>query len=501
MKHLFAFVTAVATTAASVLAAAPESSKPNIIVILSDDQGYGDCSAYPQHASDVNTPNMDAIAKAGALFTNGYVSAPVCSPSRTGLITGRYQQRFNKEAGWRAAMPERATSIAEHLRDLGYATMMIGKNDFGFHLPSKADRRYPINHGYDRVLGFDSHAHDYYLLTKDIEDRAIRPHEGPSANVGPLDFDKGTKDFPDAYTTDLFTDAAIDFAKENVAAHKPFFVYLAHNAVHDLVEQVPQKYLDRYNLKSIPLYDPSMGSYLDYYHRYNTIGEYVDETAMRKYYLANLACLDDSIGRVVAAIDKLGVADNTLVVFLADNGASVNSGGNSSPLRGSKFTTFEGGIRVPMMIKWPGKVKPGQTIDDPAISLDLLPTLVEAAGGAIKPEEQVDGVSLLPRVQGIEDESLSGRTLYWKFLKQWAVRRGDWKLVAASQPEGKHGTVSWLLRGPVSKQPQLFNLKDDPAEQKDVSKDHPEIVKELTDSYRTWESCHGEWGYGEPGKY
>lgn len=444
---------------------------------------------------------MDRLASAGALFTNAYVSAPVCSPSRTGLISGRYQERFNKEAGWRNALPEKATTIAEHLHALGYATMMIGKNDFGMHLPSKDDRRYPMNHGYDHLLGFDSHAHDYFLLTRDIEQKAKDPHKGPSANVGPLDFDRTEKSFPNAYTTDLFTDAAIDFAKTSAAQHKPFFVYLAYNAVHDLVEQVPVKYLDPFGLKPIPLYDPSMGSYLDYYHLYNTIGDHVNETDMRKYYLANLACLDDHVAKVLGALDQLGVADNTLVVFISDNGASVNSGGSSAPLRGSKFTTFEGGIRIPLIIKWPGKVKPGQVINDPAISLDLLPTAVQAAGDVIKPEESIDGLSLLPRIEDSQDEYLSGRTLYWKFLKQWAVRRDDWKLVVATQPRGKHGDASWLLKGPVSDQPQLFNLKDDPSEQKDLSKDHPEIVKELHDSYQTWESHHGEWGYGEPGKY
>ncbi len=500
MKYLFALI-AVIGSIVPAFAAAPTTapSKPNIVFILADDLGYGDCSAMPHHAEDIHTPNIDTIAAKGALFTNGYVSAPVCSPSRTGIITGRYQERFNKEAGWRNAMPQRATTIAEHLRDLGYATMMIGKNDFGLHLPSKEDRRYPLNHGYDHVLGFDTHAHDYFELTLEIESKAIRPHEGPSANVGPLDFDKGTKDFPNGYTTDIFTSAAIDFAKTNAEQKKPFFIYLAYNNVHDLVEQSPAKYLDPYGLKPIPLYDPSMGSYLDYYHRYNSIGEYVNESDMRKYYLANLASLDEHVGQVLDALEKMGVSDNTLIVFLSDNGAAVNSGGNATPLRGSKYTTFEGGIRAPLMVKWPGKIKTGQTIEDPAISLDLLPTFVEAAGGAIKPEEQIDGVSLLPRVQGVSDESLSGRTLYWKFIKQWAIRRGDWKLVVANQPKGKH--VAWLITGPTSKEPQLFNLKEDPAEQKDLSKDHPEVVKELMDAYQSWDSHNGEWGAGEPAKY
>jgi arylsulfatase A-like enzyme len=473
---------------------------PNIVLIIADDQGYGDCSAYPNHAPDIRTPHIDSIARTGVTFTQGYVSAPVCSPSRTGLITGRYQQRFNKEAGWRAALPERATTVAEHLRRLGYATMMIGKNDFGLHV-SKDDRRYPMNHGYDRHLGFEAHAHDFYLHTRDIEQRAKDPH-GPSANVGPLDVDRGQQDFPDAYTTELFTDTAIDFAKTNVAAKKPFFVTVSHNAVHDIVQQSPQKYLDRYGLKAIPLYDPSMGSYLDYYHVYNRIGK-TSEADMRKYYLANLACLDDNVGRLLGALDGLGVADNTLVVYMSDNGSSPNTGGNSTPLRGSKFTLFEGGLRVPFLMKWPAKIKPAQTLAEPVISLDLLPTFVEAAGGAIKPEDQIDGVSLLPRTTDAADRQRAERTLYWKHLKQWGVRRGDWKLVLATQPSHKEkgGNASWLLQGPVSDAPQLFNLKSDPAEQTDLSTAHPEIVKELTETYRTWESRHGEWGHGESGKY
>ncbi|HZZ43420.1 MAG TPA: sulfatase-like hydrolase/transferase [Tepidisphaeraceae bacterium] len=473
--------------------------RPNILLIIADDQGYGDCSIYPEHAADVKTPKMDEIGKAGAVFTDGYVTAPVCSPSRTGMITGRYQERWNVEAGWRTALPERATTIAEHLRALGYATMMIGKNDFGMHLPSKEDRRYPMNHGYDHLLGFEAHAHDYFLLTSKIEKEANHPHD-VSANVGPLDFDRTEKDFPGAYTTDLFTDAAIDFAKTNVAAHKPFFTYLAYNAVHDLVEQTPKKYLDLYGVKPIPLYEPSMGSYLDYYHIYNKLGK-VNETDMRKYYLADLACLDENVGRLLGALDQMGIAENTLVVFISDNGGSPNTGGNCRPLRGSKFTTFEGGVRIPFMIKWPGKIKGGQMISEPAMSIDLLPTFVEAAGGTIKPEEEIDGVSLLGRAEGKEDDSLSGRTLYWKFLKQWAIRRGEWKLVVGKQSVHKTVEASWVLGGPDSDKPQLFNLKSDVAEQKDVSQEHPEIVKELTESYKKWEGRHGEWGHGEPGKY
>ena len=148
------------------LFASDATTQPNILLIVADDLGYGDCSAYATHASDISTPNIDRIAHAGVCFSSGYVTAPVCSPSRTGLISGRYQQRFDKAAGWRTTLPHSATTIAEHLHSAGYATMMIGKNDFGQHLPSKQDRRYPINHGYDHHLGFETHAHDYFLLDR-----------------------------------------------------------------------------------------------------------------------------------------------------------------------------------------------------------------------------------------------------------------------------------------------------------------------------------------------
>jgi len=466
------------------------ATPPNILLLIADDLGYGDCSAYPTHAADISTPNIDRIGQNGVRFSAGYVTAPVCSPSRTGLISGRYQQRFDSAAGWRTTLPHSATTIAEHLHAAGYATMMIGKNDFGQHLPSKQDRRYPMNHGYDHHLGFETHAHDYFLLTRDIEQRATDPH-GESPNVGPLDFDRDVKEFASGYTTDIFTDAGISFIRDN-ATKRPFFLVVAYNAVHDLVEQVPPKYLERYHVAPIPRYEPAMGSYKDYYQTYNHLGK-VSETDMRRFYLANLACLDDNVARLLETLDQLKMTHNTMIVFMSDNGGAPASGGNNQPLRASKYTTYEGGLRVPFIISWPAKIKAKETIDEPVSSLDLLPTFA-AAAGASPTGASIDGTNLLPRLTSdAPSTDLANRVLYWKFQKQWAIRRGDWKLVRANPvPNHPGGNDSWIKGGPRSSEPQLFNLKDDVAEQHDLAANHPDLMNELQTLYQKWEATHGE---------
>ncbi|HEX8520929.1 MAG TPA: sulfatase-like hydrolase/transferase [Tepidisphaeraceae bacterium] len=454
---------------------------PNIVLIVSDDQGYGDCSAYPGHAPDIQTANLDRIARGGVRFSSGYVSAPVCSPSRTGLLTGRYQQRWSKQAGWVYELPKSVPTIAERLKQAGYATLYLGKNDYGHPLASREDRRYPMRHGFDQYLGFSGHAHDYFQLTREIEEQTPDPHE-TSANIGALDFNDTFKSISEGYTTDLFTDHAIEFLKSH--PDQPVFIVVAYNAVHDIVQQVPKKYLDRYGVSPIPLYDPkTMGKYVDYYNSYNRLGK-TNETEMRKYLLANLACLDENVGRLLDAMDALKQTENTLITFISDNGGSPNTGGDNRPLRASKYTLFEGGIRVPLMMRWPAQVKAGEVSDRVVSSLDLMPTFLQAAG-VNTDEMKLDGESLTSNGAG-------ERTLFWKFQKQWAVRKGDWKLVKSRQSDGKDGRVqSWIIKGPSSDKPQLFNLKDDLAEQKDVSERHPEIVKELTQAYQKWDAANG----------
>jgi len=476
------------TMAAGVVAAplaagaAAERSRPNILVIVTDDQGYADLSAYPHAAEDVRTPHMDRLAAEGVLLTHAYVSAPVCSPSRAGWNTGLYQQRWGHWR-WGAPLPAAARTLAEYLKAAGYVTGKVGKSDFGAHYHRQNVREYPLNHGYDEFLGFSSHAHDYWLLSEAVEKRTPDPH-GSSAALGPLFENRGRREYDAGYLTTIFTDAAVDFMKRHRG--DTFFLTVAYNSVHHLIHEVPEPYLRRFGVAPIPNYDPAtMGRYARYYHRYTRLGPISDDQ-MRRYYLANLACLDDHVGRLLQAVDALGLADDTLVFFFADNGGSPLTGANNRPLRGSKYILFEGGIRVPFVVRWPGRLPGGTTYPHRVSTLDILPTCLEAAGVDVPADVPLDGASMLGALGTGEPAPSSGRPMFWHFGEHWAVRDGDWKLVRTSDYTSRKPT-SQIRQGPKKGMAtRLFNLKDDPAEQRDVSGANPEAVRRLTDLYRAW---------------
>ena len=461
------------------------TAQPNILVIVTDDQGYSDLSAYAHCAADVSTPNMDRLAATGVLFTRAYVTAPVCSPSRAGWNTGRYQQRWDPDPdpGWRPGLPSDGKTIAEYLQSAGYATGKVGKNDFGRGYHRQEGREYPLNHGYDEFLGFSSHAHDYFLLSEKIEKMTPDP-DGHSAALGTLFENRGRKSFESGYITEIFTDRAIQFLERHRS--RPFFLNVAYNSIHTLVHEVPEKYLKKFGVKPIPKYDPrTMGKYVDYYDRYAQLGA-ISEEDMRKYYLANLNCLDDNIGRLLDALDRLELAGNTLVVFFSDNGGTPHGGGGNRPLRGSKSTTFEGGIRVPFMVRWPGRLAARRTYTHRVSTLDLLPTFLEAARLPADPSAKLDGESFLQAVKAGKPSPTESRPLFWLFRDRWAVLSGDWKLVKTPGPSGP--TVRQILYDgdPAEPKPALFNLKSDPAEQHDVSKLHPDVVKRLNRLFEDW---------------
>ena len=462
-----------------------DSSCPNILVIVTDDQGYGDLSAFAHHASDIHTPNMDRLATEGILCSQAYVSAPVCSPSRAGWITGRYQQRWDPKASWGPGVPDAYKTLPEYLKRVGYVTGKIGKSDFGEGYYQVGSRSFPTNHGYDDFLGFTGHGHDYFLLNEAVEKNTPDPH-GNSAQVGPLFENKNKKSYEDGYTTDIFTDRAIGFMKQH--KDNPFFLTLSYNSVHHLVHQVPKKYLDKYGVKEIPAYDPeTMGKYKQYYGKYSKLSPISDKD-MRGYFLANLNCLDDNIGRLLDAMDQMGLADDTLVIFFSDNGGSPLTGGNNRPLRGSKYIMYEGGLRVPFMVRWPGKLPAGKQYDHRISTLDILPSCLQAAGIAMKGKQDLDGTSFLDALKNNTPSPSSQKPIFWKFDGQYAVREGDWKL-CKTWDYTKRKPTSQILQGPKSKSDvQLFNIKEDLAEQKDVSKQHPEIVEKLKSLYTQWET-------------
>jgi len=458
-------------------ATANTPDKPNFLIIVTDDQGYADLSAFKHHAPDVQTPNMDRLAARGVLFSQAYVTAPVCSPSRAGWNTGRYQQRWDPKSGWSPGLPGSVPNIAEIMKSNGYATARFGKNDYGKGYHDHAAREYPLNHGYDEFLGFSAHGHDYFLLSKDIEDRTPDP-KGNSAVVGPLMHNRGSKSFEEGYLTEILTDAAIGFLNRH--QDDPFFVTLSYNSVHHLIHQVPKRYLDKYGVKEIPNYDPdTMGLYENWFKQYVTLGEITDDE-MRKYYLANLNCLDDNIGRVLDALEDLSLADNTIVILFSDNGGPPTNGAWNLPLAGSKFTLWEGGIRVPFIISRPGAPHAGETWDQPMSTLDVFPTCLLAAG--IELPNGLDGQPIPETAREIQEE----RALYWRWFDSYAVRSGDWKLLHRGGRSPREPTKGIVNRTELLQGTRLFNLREDPSESRDLAADHPQIVERLQKMFVFW---------------
>jgi arylsulfatase A-like enzyme len=457
--------------------------RPNVVVIVTDDQGYADLSAYSHAAADVSTPNMDRIAAKGLLFTRAYVTAPVCSPSRAAWNTGRYQQRWDLNLGQTPGLPKNERTIAEYFKSAGYATCKVGKNDFGQGYHSQQGREYPLNHGYDEFLGFSSHAHDNFALSEEIEKATPDPH-GHSASLGPLFDNRGRRSLESGYLTGIFTDRAVQFLESHRS--KPFFLHMAYNSVHTLVHEVPDRYVRKFGVKPIPKYDPpTMGKYVDYYDKYAQLGAISDDD-MRKYYLASLACLDDNIGRLLDALDRLKLAENTLVVFFSDNGGTQHGGGSNRPLRGTKSTTFEGGIRVPFMLRWPGKIPAGKTYSYPVSTLDILPTCLEAAGIPVAQSAKLDGQSTLQSVKTLAPPPAQHRALFWLYRDNWAVLHGEWKLVRSRDPGGPRARQVLYEGDTADAKPALFNLRKDPAEQHNVSQENPAIVERLTRLFEEW---------------
>jgi arylsulfatase A-like enzyme len=417
---------------------ASAARKPNIVLIVADDLGYGELSI--QGSKDIPTPNIDSIARNGVRFTNGYVSCPVCSPTRAGLLTGRYQQRFGHEfnpgppqqAEEDFGLPLSETTIAARLKSLGYATGMFGK----WHLGFKPEYN-PTKRGFDEFFGFLGGAHPYF----DVNGRQGNPiMRGAQAVDEP------------SYLTDAFAREAVSFIERRKS--EPFFLYLPFNAVHNPL-QAADKYLARFN-------------------------SITDQK--RKTFAAMMAAMDDAVGKVLTKLRESKLEENTLVFFIADNGGPTpqTTSGNG-PLNGFKGQTLEGGIRVPFMMQWKGKLPEGKLYEMPVIALDIHPTVVAAAGGKIPSEARLDGRNLIPYLLG-ETKGRPHDQLFWRFGDQTAIRSGDWKLVKT--------------RG--ARTPHLYNLAADIGERNDLAAKHPDKVKELQAAYDKWnaELAGPKWARG-----
>lgn len=397
---------------------------PNIVVIVSDDQGYGDSSCY-EHPPEVNTPNIDRLAAEGVRLTNGYASAYVCAPTRAGLLTGRYQQRFGfYEAGHsRDGLPLDEITIADVLREKGYATGIFGK----WHVGLDYEYR-PLQRGFDEFYGFLGHgAHDYFDLTREN----VEEHNWIYRNNTPID-DTG-------YLTVNLAREAVSFIK----AHKDeqFFCYLPFNAVHWPLQAL-QKYSDKYDTGN-----PD-----------------------RDIYMGMLECMDGAIGEVLDALKRFGLDDNTLVFFFSDNGGSKKVFANNGPLRDFKQSVYEGGIHVPFIVKWPEKLPKGTVCDEPIICLDIFPTIATAVGAKMPEGRIYDGRDMLAALRGENTAPLHDALFFNGGTGKWAVRAGRWKILSQN--------------GPV----ELYDLEEDSGETNNLALDggYPEKVAQLQAIYDNW---------------
>lgn len=393
--------------------------RPNIVVIVADDLGYADVAFNPHHPKEITTPHLDSLARQGVICRQGYVSGNVCSPTRAGLMTGRYQQRLGLYTGGEAGsgLPMTEKIFPQFLKPAGYATAQFGK----WHLGPTPEWG-PALRGFDEVFGFLGRgAHDYFRLS-DPDDPIYR-----GTNIV----------METGYLTDRLGEEASAFIARNKAL--PFFAYLAFNAVH------------------APLQAPA-----------DEIAKFGTGDKSRDTLLAMGKRMDDAIGLVVATLKKEGAWDNTLLFFFSDNGGPLAQTADNTPLRGGKHQDYEGGVRVPFLVCWPAKLKPGES-DAVVSSLDVLPTALAAAGIPAPEDKPFDGMDLIPVLGG--EAPAPARNLFWcsgSDAGWWALRSGDWKVVAQ--------------RGQV----ELFDLSKDVSEKNDLAMTMPGKLAELAGLHDAW---------------
>jgi arylsulfatase A-like enzyme len=412
------------------LAAQDITTLPNILLIFTDDQGYHDVSYYG--TEDLQTPHIDQIAEAGMRFDNFYANCPVCSPTRAALLTGRYQDyvgvpgviRTYADNNWGYLDPK-AALLPEQLKMAGYHTALIGKWHLGLESPNT-----PVERGFDYFHGWLGDMMDDYWT-----------HRRHGINYMRLN---GQEIDPEGHATDLFTDWSVNYIKSQADDRRPFFLYLAYNAPHFPV-QPPQEWLDKVKKRE----------------------KGIDDT--RAELVAFIEHMDDGIGKVIQALKASGQYDNTLIIFSSDNGGHLPSKANNGPLRDGKQSMYEGGLKVPTTMSWPGKIAAGSVSGQMNLSMDIYPTLLEVAG--LQPKQPIEGRSFLPLLLG-ENTPAEERTLYFtrreggtRYGGQsiYAVRKGDWKLLQNSPYEPY----------------ELYNILRDPQEENNLMDEEEEKYQEL----------------------
>jgi arylsulfatase A-like enzyme len=420
------FATAYALQASQKIAGQP----PNIVLIFTDDQGINDVGCY---GSEISTPNIDRLSKEGLKFSSWYVASSICTPSRYGLMTGRYPSRsedrllgalmFLEEGDASRGIHDGEVTIAQILRKVGYRTALIGK----WHLGHGNKGFLPVSHGFETFFGHTGGCVDYFTMRYGIKPDWYRNQQISDQS---------------GYATNVITNEAVEFLNYQ-SSDKPFFLFLSYNAPH---------FGKGWNIRdqeAVNIMQPSEQDLL----RVKQI-----EDPIRRQFAAMVVTLDDGIGKVLQALDSKGLTDKTLVIFMTDNGGDPDYGGSNTPYRGKKSTLFEGGIRVPCLMRWPGKIAAGTTTDAVAGAIDIFPTLCRITGADSTPYE-LDG-------QDISDLILAGqagqRELFFELVNSSALRKSNWKYLQFE--DGRK---------------LLFDLKSDPSESKNLASERPEVYKEM----------------------
>lgn len=455
---------------------------PNIIILLADDLGKSEVSAYGEN--HVLTPNIDKIGEEGVIFNQAYVTAPTCAPSRCGIMTGRVQNRFGFEtqvmefyptniieylsgkyfvntgdfiveakpqfpAEWQVikqGVPPTEITLAERLKAMGYNTGIVGKWHLGV-----SKHNLPLNRGFDYQYGFYG-ASSLYTPERNWSHVMNYEHQSFSTqyqwNMGRYGeaaiMDNGEEIREEKYITWAFRDKAMEFIETN--KEEPFFLYCAFSAPH------------------IPFQAP-----VEYYCKY---GHVADEN--KRVYYAMISALDDAIGEIHQKIKDLGLEENTIIYLLSDNGGASYTGATDNyPLKGGKLTQFEGGINVPFMMKWKGKIPAGTRYENPVSSTDIFVTSVLNSGGSLPTDRDYDGVDLMPFITGINKEK-PHQQLFWRAEHIWAIRDGDYKLILSTRD-------GWA---------ELYNIKTDKSEKYNLKEQMPDLYKELYETHKKWQDTN-----------
>lgn len=462
MIRAIVFLSLLVSATSHLVAQAP--SKPNFVVIMVDDMGYAGVSCFGNPY--FNTPEIDRLAAEGMKLTDFHSSGTVCSPTRAGLLTGRYQQRAGIEAvihpvanhpEHRKGLQKTETTFAEVLQSAGYSTGIVGKWHQGY--PHNSDDYHPQNHGFDEFVGYhsgnidfvshvgDHNKHDWWHGRKQLEEQG--------------------------YATDLINRYAVDFVRRH--RDGPFCLYVSHLAIHNPV-QVPGDPIRRTEAEGWKRWKPE------------------DESERIEKFRGITLPIDKGVGQIRETLIQLGIDRNTLVLFFSDNGASSDFPSGSPDLRGRKGSVYEGGHKVPFIAWWPGRIEPNTTNDTPAITLDVMPTLIALSGAALSGQRPLDGVDLSPLL--LQGESLPKRPLYWASLsnngsRSEAMREGGWKIVV-QHPKAEPGSFD-------NETVELYRLDQDGAEQTDLKSQEPQRAAAMLNQLKRWYADTQRSATAQPG--